>query len=116
MTVAEFLGCTMVAFGPALAMFYFTITDDPIKIILLIFSSFVWLLALLISSFIWFIFIPLRETLVFGVIVSILIQVFVLFPFQNDLLAIIALIFHFRKDSDTGSISYWKKRVWVLKS
>lgn len=83
MTVAEFFGCTMVAFGPALAMFYYTITDDPIKIILLIFSSFVWLLALLLSSFIWFIFIPLRENLIFGVLVSILIQVICLISISS---------------------------------
>lgn len=75
MTLPEFIGCTLVAFGPAIAMFFTTITDDPIKIILLIFSAFIWLLALLISSFIWFILIPLREYLIFGVIVSIFIQV-----------------------------------------
>ncbi|KAL7014916.1 hypothetical protein ACKWTF_016192 [Chironomus riparius] len=74
MTVAEFFGCAFLAFGTPLAMFCFTISDSPIKIILLIFSSFLWLLALLISSFIWFIFIPLRDYLIFGVLVSVLIQ------------------------------------------
>lgn len=75
MTVAEFFGCAFLAFGMPLAMFIFTISDSPIKIILLIFSSFLWLLALLISSFIWFVIVPLREYLVFGVIVSVFIQV-----------------------------------------
>jgi gamma-secretase subunit APH-1 len=75
MTIAEFFGCTFLAFGAPLAMFIFTIADSPIKIILLIFSSFLWLLALLLSSFIWYIFIPLRDYLIFGVIVSVLIQV-----------------------------------------
>jgi len=74
MTVAEFFGCAFLAFGAPLAMFIFTISDSPIKIILLIFSSFLWLLALLISSFIWFIIIPLREYLFFGVVVSVFVQ------------------------------------------
>lgn len=78
MTAAEFIGSAAIAFGPALAMFYFTITDDSIKIILLIFSSFIWLLALLISSLIWFILIPLRDFVWFGVIVSVFIQVYLL--------------------------------------
>lgn len=75
MTVAEFFGCVFLAFGMPLAMFIFTISDSPIKIILLIFSSFLWLLALLMSSFVWFIIVPLREYLLFGVIVSVFIQV-----------------------------------------
>lgn len=75
MTVAEFFGCAFLAFGAPLAMFIFTISDSPIKIILLIFSSFLWLLALLVSSFIWFIVVPLREYLLFGVIVSVFVQV-----------------------------------------
>ncbi|KAG5684799.1 hypothetical protein PVAND_014012 [Polypedilum vanderplanki] len=74
MTLAEFFGCAFLAFGPPLAMFCYTISDSPIKIILLIFSSFLWLLALLLSSIIWFIFIPLKSYLIFGVVVSVLIQ------------------------------------------
>ncbi|CAO1381062.1 unnamed protein product [Diamesa tonsa] len=74
MTVAEFFGCAFLAFGAPLAMFCFTIANDPIKIILLIGSSFAWLLSLLLSSLIWFIVVPLREYLVFGIIVSVLIQ------------------------------------------
>lgn len=75
MTVAEFFGCAFLAFGAPLAMFVYTIADSPIKIILLIFSSFLWLLALLCSSFVWFIIVPLRDYLFFGVIVSVFIQV-----------------------------------------
>ncbi|CRK87523.1 CLUMA_CG001324, isoform A [Clunio marinus] len=74
MTIAEFFGCAFLAFGMPLAMFIFTISDSPIKIILLIFSSFLWLLALLLSSFIWYIIVPLRGFLFFGVIVSVFIQ------------------------------------------
>ncbi|XP_059845536.1 gamma-secretase subunit Aph-1b-like isoform X3 [Hypanus sabinus] len=36
MTVAVFFGCTFVAFGPALALFVFTIAKDPLRVIVLI--------------------------------------------------------------------------------
>lgn len=36
MTLAEFSGCSLIAFGPALAMFMVTIAKDPIRIIILI--------------------------------------------------------------------------------
>lgn len=78
MTVAEFFGCAFLAFGPPTAMFTFTIAHDPIRIIILIVAAFFWLVALLLSSLLWFIVIPLRGTLVFGLIFSVLIQVYYL--------------------------------------
>ncbi|XP_072428400.1 gamma-secretase subunit Aph-1b-like isoform X2 [Chiloscyllium punctatum] len=36
MTVAVFFGCTFIAFGPALALFIFTIAKDPLRVIILI--------------------------------------------------------------------------------
>jgi hypothetical protein len=107
MTLAEFVGCSMVAFGPALAMFSFTITDDPIKIILLIFSAFVWLLALLVSSFLWFILIPLRDVLIIGVLFSIIIQVI---KILHDSLLDLKFDFSDRKYSGLESTNCWRKR------
>jgi gamma-secretase subunit APH-1 len=75
MTVAEFFGCVFLSFGLPIAMFSFTIVDSPIKVILLVFSSFIWLVSLLISSSIWFILVPLRSDYMIGVILSVFIQV-----------------------------------------
>lgn len=73
MTLLEFTGCTLTAFGPALSMFIITIMDDPVRVIILIASSFFWLLSLLLSSIVWFIF-PSKQQVWFGVVVSVLIQ------------------------------------------
>lgn len=75
MTVAEFFGCAGLAFGPAMAMFTFTIAHDPIRIIILIAAGFFWLLALLLSSILWFAVVPLRTHLAFGMFFSVLFQV-----------------------------------------
>ncbi|XP_022197438.2 gamma-secretase subunit Aph-1 [Nilaparvata lugens] len=75
MTFSEFVGCTCIAYGPLLAMFVFTIMQDPIRIIILIAAAFFWLVSLLLSSIIWFI-LPLKNTLIFGVILSVLFQEF----------------------------------------
>ncbi|CAL8109867.1 unnamed protein product [Orchesella dallaii] len=74
MTVMEFFGCTFIAFGPPFAMFYYTIAHDPIRIIILIASAFFWLLSLLLSSIWWAIVTPLKETLVFAVVSSVIFQ------------------------------------------
>lgn len=74
MTVAEFFGCTFLAFGPPLAMFIFTIAYDPVRIIILIAAAFFWLLSFLLSSLLWFVVIPLRNKLVFGLVFSVLFQ------------------------------------------
>lgn len=75
MTVAEFFGCAFLAFGPAIAMFTFTIAHDPIRIIILIAAGFFWLVALLLSSVLWFVVVPLRTYLAFGMFFSVLFQV-----------------------------------------
>lgn len=72
MTVVEFFGCAFLAFGPPFAMFVFTIAIDPIRIIILIASSFFWLLSLLLSSLLWFV-VPIQH-LSFGLIFSVLFQ------------------------------------------
>lgn len=73
MTLLEFTGCALTAFGPALSMFIVTIMNDPVRVIILIASSFFWLLSLLMSSMVWFIF-PSKQQVWFGVLVSVLVQ------------------------------------------
>lgn len=73
MTLLEFTGCALAAFGPALSMFIVTIMNDPVRVIILIASSFFWLLSLLLSSIVWFIF-PGKQQIWFGVFLSVLIQ------------------------------------------
>lgn len=36
MTAAVFFGCTFIAFGPAIALFLFTIAREPLRVIFLI--------------------------------------------------------------------------------
>ena len=74
MTVAAFFGCAFTAFGPALAMFVLTIAQDPVRVIILILSAFFWLLSLLLSSLLWFAVVPLKDTLAFGLVFSVLFQ------------------------------------------
>ncbi|XP_017344043.1 gamma-secretase subunit Aph-1b-like isoform X1 [Ictalurus punctatus] len=83
MTVAVFFGCAFIAFGPAFALFIFTIARDPLRVIILIAGAFFWLLSLLLSSLVWFIAVKASNAddaklqkglLVFGVVFSVLIQ------------------------------------------
>ncbi|GIY76803.1 gamma-secretase subunit Aph-1 [Caerostris darwini] len=74
MTVMEFFGCAMIAFGPSAAMLALTIAKDPIRIIILISSAFFWLLSLLLSSILWNVVVPLRKELSFGVVFSVIFQ------------------------------------------
>jgi len=74
MTVATFFGCALTAYGPPLALFLFTISRDPVKIIILILSAFFWLLALLLSAILWTAVVPLKEQLAFGLVFSVLFQ------------------------------------------
>lgn len=74
MTIMEFIGCTLIGFGPALSMFAITIARDPIRIIILITAAFFWLLSLLLSSIVWFAVVPLRKQLAFGVVCSVTFQ------------------------------------------
>nr|KAF6483103.1 aph-1-like protein B, gamma-secretase subunit [Rousettus aegyptiacus] len=83
MTAAVFFGCAFVAFGPALALYIFTIAAEPLRIIFLIVGAFFWLLSLLLSSLVWFMAGSITDSkdgpvqkhlLIFGVLVSVLIQ------------------------------------------
>ncbi|TDG46086.1 hypothetical protein AWZ03_007535 [Drosophila navojoa] len=74
MTLPEFFGCTLIAFGTPFALFVFTIANDSLRIIILIAAAFFWLLSLLLSSMLWFAIVPLRDVLAFGVVFSVLFQ------------------------------------------
>ncbi|KAH8393886.1 hypothetical protein KR215_005185 [Drosophila sulfurigaster] len=74
MTLPEFFGCTLLAFGPPFSLFVFTIANDPVRIIILIAAAFFWLLSLLLSSLLWFAVVPLQDVLAFGVVFSVLFQ------------------------------------------
>lgn len=75
MTLAEFFSCSLLAFGPPIAMFALTIANDPIRIIIMIAAAFGWLLSFLVSSLIWYAVVPLRTYLAFGMVFAIIIQV-----------------------------------------
>ncbi|XP_003744158.1 gamma-secretase subunit Aph-1 [Galendromus occidentalis] len=53
MGLAEFFGCSLVAFGPSLSMFCVTIAACPIRVIIFITAAFFWLVSLLFSSIVW---------------------------------------------------------------
>lgn len=74
MTLMDFFGNAFLAFGPPLAMFTFTIAIEPIRIIILIASSFFWLSSLLVSSVVWFAIVPLRPYLSIGIVYSVIFQ------------------------------------------
>ncbi|KAM5293377.1 gamma-secretase subunit APH-1B isoform 2-T2 [Ctenodactylus gundi] len=83
MTAAVFFGCAFIAFGPALALYVFTIATEPLRIIFLIAGAFFWLVSLLISSLFWFMAKLLTDNkdgpiqkylLIFGVLLSVCIQ------------------------------------------
>ncbi|ERE76741.1 gamma-secretase subunit APH-1B-like protein, partial [Cricetulus griseus] len=50
MTAAVFFGCAFIAFGPALALYVFTIATDPLRVTFLIAGAFFWLVSLLLPS------------------------------------------------------------------
>uniref|UniRef100_A0A8C9IMY4 Gamma-secretase subunit APH-1 n=1 Tax=Piliocolobus tephrosceles TaxID=591936 RepID=A0A8C9IMY4_9PRIM len=83
MTAAVFFGCAFIAFGPALALYVFTIATEPLRIIFLIAGAFFWLVSLLISSLVWFMARVITDNkdgptqkylLIFGAFVSVYIQ------------------------------------------
>ena len=63
----------------SLTRFIFTIAADPVRVILLMLSAFFWLLSLFLSSILWFAVVPLKETLAFGLVFSVLFQVSIIF-------------------------------------
>jgi len=74
MTAETFFGCAFLAYGPPFALFVLTIAQDPVRVIILIISAFVWLLSLLLSSVLWLAVVPLRDEMAFGVVFSVLFQ------------------------------------------
>uniref|UniRef100_A0A8C0P6Y9 Gamma-secretase subunit APH-1 n=2 Tax=Canis lupus familiaris TaxID=9615 RepID=A0A8C0P6Y9_CANLF len=83
MTAAVFFGCAFIAFGPALALYIFTIATEPLRVIFLIIGAFFWLVSLLFSSLFWFVARTItankdgpiqKYLLILGVLVSVLIQ------------------------------------------
>lgn len=74
MTVLEFWGCALITFGPALAMFSLTIAHDPVKVILLISSSFFWLLSFLSVAICWAIISTFCDYLIIGAYLAVISQ------------------------------------------
>ncbi|XP_026634904.1 gamma-secretase subunit APH-1B [Microtus ochrogaster] len=83
MTAAVFFGCAFIAFGPALALYVFTIATDPLRVIFLIAGAFFWLVSLLLSSVFWYLVRVITDNkdgpiqkylLIFGVLLSVCIQ------------------------------------------
>lgn len=74
MTLLEFWGCALITFGPALAMFWYTVAHDPIRIILLISSSFFWLMSFLLVSMCWAIISPICDYLIIAAYLAVLSQ------------------------------------------
>uniref|UniRef100_A0A8D3DJB0 Gamma-secretase subunit APH-1 n=1 Tax=Scophthalmus maximus TaxID=52904 RepID=A0A8D3DJB0_SCOMX len=83
MTASVFFGCTFIAFGPAIALFLFTIAREPLRVIFLIAGAFFWLVSLLLSSLVWFISVQIsnkesaaqqKGLLIFGVVLCVLLQ------------------------------------------
>merc|ERR1711934_306204 len=74
MTALTFFGALFTAYGIPLSLFIFTIAADPGRVILLMLSAFFWLLSLFLSSILWFAVVPLKDTLAFGLVFSVLFQ------------------------------------------
>ena len=74
MTLMVFFGCALVAFGPSLAIFWYTIMKHPLRILLIVVGAFAWLLALLVSALLWLAVVPLRDELAFSLVFSVLFQ------------------------------------------
>ncbi|MFH4978450.1 hypothetical protein AB6A40_005159 [Gnathostoma spinigerum] len=74
MTVVAGIGYNLLAFSPAIVIFYRVISSDPLRIILFVLGAFFWLISLLLSALIWYAVIPLRDTLIFSVYISVGIQ------------------------------------------
>lgn len=74
MTVLEFWGCTLITFGPALAMFSMTVAHDPVKVILLISSSFFWLMSFLVVAICWAVINTFCDYLIIGAYLAVLSQ------------------------------------------
>ncbi|XP_033113224.1 gamma-secretase subunit Aph-1-like [Anneissia japonica] len=74
MTVMQFFGAMFIAYGPAIAMFLFTVVREPLRIIVMIAGMFFWLIALLVSSIWWAAVVPLKDDLAFALVFSVFFQ------------------------------------------
>ncbi|XP_072050741.1 gamma-secretase subunit Aph-1-like [Amphiura filiformis] len=74
MTLLQLTGAMFIAYGPAFALFVFTIAKDPLRIIVMMAGMFFWLLSLLLSSIWWTAVVPLKDQLAFGVTFSVIFQ------------------------------------------
>ncbi|VDN03511.1 unnamed protein product [Thelazia callipaeda] len=74
MTALAGIGYLLIAFSPALVIFRRIIASDPLRVILFILGAFFWLLSLLLSACVWFAVVPLREHIVFAVMISVALQ------------------------------------------
>ncbi|XP_068632785.1 gamma-secretase subunit Aph-1 [Battus philenor] len=74
MTLAEFFGCSLLAFGAPVVMFALTVANDPVRIIIMIAAAFGWLLSVCVSSLVWYAVVPLRSYLAFGMVFAVIIQ------------------------------------------
>ncbi|KAL3207841.1 hypothetical protein MRX96_039486 [Rhipicephalus microplus] len=74
MTASESLGYGLMGFGPALSMFALTIARHPSRVVVLLLSSFSWILSLLLSSLAWFVLSPLGSSLDVVVAIAVLFQ------------------------------------------
>ncbi|XP_075723834.1 gamma-secretase subunit Aph-1-like [Rhipicephalus microplus] len=74
MTASESLGYGLLGFGPALSMFALTIARHPSRVVVLLLSSFSWILSLLLSSLAWFVLSPLGSSLDVIVAIAVLFQ------------------------------------------
>ncbi|MBN3301437.1 APH1A secretase, partial [Amia calva] len=53
MGLAVFFGCFFIAFGPAFALFVFTVAVEPLRVIILVAGVFFWQVSVLLSSVLW---------------------------------------------------------------
>lgn len=72
MTLKESIGCALLVFGPPVAMFTLTIAKNPIRIILLLFSAFFWMLSSIVAAGICRLAAP--DNLVITIIVAVSLQ------------------------------------------
>uniref|UniRef100_A0A0A9YX66 Putative gamma-secretase subunit APH-1C n=1 Tax=Lygus hesperus TaxID=30085 RepID=A0A0A9YX66_LYGHE len=82
MAFMEFTGCALTAYSPALALFLFTISHDPVRIIIMVSSAFFWLLALVVSSLFWN-YITFGHLLPLCIVFSVIVQEFFRFCFYK---------------------------------
>lgn len=74
MTLFMLTGCALIAFGPAIALFVLFVLPSAQLVVLMVGSSFFWLLSILFTSIVWYILVPLRTYYWFIVPFAVLFQ------------------------------------------